>query len=215
MRSWRASLPSAVAIAIVAIAALSPAARAQELPSLEDLLARFRAVPGMELRFREEKQIALMRMPARSEGTIHYARPGRIARRVTSPRAQVVLIAGDELRMREGERVERIDLAAQPVLRSFVDTFAQLLRGDRAALEATYRLEYGPGDEGRWRLTLTPRSAPLERFLREMRFEGVGTTLHHMVATEVSGDVTTTTFTSADAARRYTDAEAARIFALD
>ena len=34
--------------------------------------------------------------------------------------------------------VESIDLAAQPVVRSFVDTFSLLFSGDRAALERLY-----------------------------------------------------------------------------
>lgn len=189
-------------------------ASAQTAPTLDELLGRFRAVQGMELRFREEKRIALLRVPAVSEGTLHYARPGRLARRTTRPSPQIVLIDGDSLRMSEGGRVERIDLAAQPVVRSFVDTFSQLLSGDRAALERVYRVVYAPGEAGRWTLTLTPRTSPLDRFLREIRFEGDGTALRTMVMTEVSGDVTTTTFSDVDMARRFTEAETTRIFSL-
>lgn len=183
-------------------------------PTLDQLLARFRGVEGMELRFREEKRIALLSVPAVSEGTVHYLRPGRLVRRVTSPSPQVVLIEGDQLRMTQGGRTERIDLAAQPVVRSFVDTFSELLRGDRAALERTYRVAFAPGEGGRWTLALTPRAAPLDRFLREIRFEGTGTALETMVMTEVSGDVTTTTFRDVDTARRYSAPEIARIFSL-
>jgi outer membrane lipoprotein-sorting protein len=191
-----------------------PPATAAAAPTLDALLASFRGVEGMELRFREEKRIALLSMPVLSEGSVHYARPGRLARRITSPSVQVVLIEGDQLRMSEGGRVERIDLAAQPVVRSFVDTFSELLRGDRAALERVYRVTFTPGEEGRWTLALAPRSAPLDRFLREIRFEGRGTALGAMVMSEVSGDVTTTTFHDVNTARRYTPAEAARVFSL-
>lgn len=217
MRSWSAFLLS-VLVAIAIPAASSPwapsSARAQQgAPTLDELLARFGRIEGMELAFREEKRIALMSRPAQSAGTLHYARPSRLVRRVTSPREQVVLIDAGELRMRDGERVERIDLASQPVLRSFVETFSQLLRGDRAALEQTYRVRYETTDGG-WTLTLTPRGAPLDQLLRELRFEGAGTSLRGMVATETNGDTTTTTFTQVDVARRYTTAEAARLFSL-
>ncbi|AKF11330.1 Putative transmembrane protein [Sandaracinus amylolyticus] len=186
----------------------------QGAPSLDAILASFRGVEGMELRFREEKRIALLSVPAISEGTVHYMRPGRLARRTTSPSPQVVLIDGDELRMSEGGRVERIDLAAQPVVRSFVDTFSELLRGDRAALERVYRVQFTPREGANWTLTLAPRASPLDRFLREIRFEGEGTSLRTMVMTEVSGDVTTTTFSDVNTRRRYTAAEAARVFSL-
>ncbi|UJR85186.1 Hypothetical protein I5071_72660 [Sandaracinus amylolyticus] len=192
----------------------SVAGAQQSAPSLDAILASFRGVEGMELRFREEKRIALLSVPAISEGTVHYMRPGRLARRTTSPSPQVVLIEGDELRMSEGGRVERIDLAAQPVVRSFVDTFSELLRGDRAALERVYRVQFTPREGASWTLTLAPRTSPLDRFLREIRFEGEGTSLRTMVMTEVSGDVTTTTFSDVNTRRRYSATEAARVFSL-
>ena len=198
------------------VVAIAPVGAAQErAPTLDAILSSFRDVEGMELRFREEKRIALLTTPAISEGTVHYLRPGRLVRRITSPSEQVVLIDGDELRMREGGRTERIDLAAQPVVRSFVDTFSELLRGDRAALERVYRVQFTPREGGAWTLTLAPRSAPLDRFLREIRFEGEGTSLRTMVMTEVSGDVTTTTFHDVNTRRRFSADEARRIFSVD
>ncbi len=217
MRSWNASLLAELAALLIGCALLgasaAPRAHAQA-PSLDQLLGRFRDVPGMECRFREEKRIALLTTPIVSEGTVHYARPGRLARRVRSPSPQVILIEGDSLRMSEGGRIETIDLAAQPVVRSFVDTFAQLFAGDRALLERTYRVAYAPERDGTWTLTLTPRVSPLDRFLREIRFTGQGTTLRSMSMIEVSGDVTQTTFSDVDVTRRYTPEESARIFAL-
>jgi hypothetical protein len=101
------------------------------------------------------------------------------------------------------------------LVRSFVDTFSRLLAGDRVALEQTYRVTYTPGEAGRWTMTLTPKSAPLDRFLREIRFEGQGVALERMVMSEVSGDVTTTTFSNVDTRRRFSAEEAARIFSLE
>lgn len=191
------------------------ASASAQAPSLDELLARFRQVQGFECRFREEKRIALLRTPIVSEGTVHYARPGRLVRRVVQPGAQVVLVDGGRLRMRDGDRVETIDLASQPIVRSFVDTFGQLLAGDRAALERTYQLAYETREGSQWTLALRPRGPPLDRFLREIRFEGDGIALRAMVMIEVSGDVSTTTFSDVTTSRRYTPAEAAHIFSID
>lgn len=199
---------------LVAIAIGWSGSASAQAPALDQLLARFRAVQGMECRFREEKRIALLTTPIVSEGTVHYARPGRLARRITRPSQQTVLIDGGRLQMSEGGRVETIDLAAQPVVRSFVDTFTLLFGGDRAALERIYRVEHAGGTGTAWTIVLTPRASPLDRFLREIRFEGDGTSLRSMVMTEVSGDVTTTTFTEVDTTRRFTAEESARIFSL-
>lgn len=188
-------------------------------PSAEQILARMARIPGLHCRYREEKRIALLSSPVVSEGTIDYARgasgasSARMARRTTRPSPQVVLIDQGTLRMSDGHTTSRIDLASQPVVRSFVDSFLTLLVGDRAALERTYTLTVEPA-EGGWALVLRPRGAPLTTFLREIRFEGRGESLTRMVMTEVSGDVTTTTFSDVDAAHRYAADEAARAFSL-
>ncbi|MBN8612408.1 MAG: outer membrane lipoprotein carrier protein LolA [Deltaproteobacteria bacterium] len=198
--------------------------QAQEAaPTVDSVLARMARIPGLHTSYREEKRIALLSSPIVSEGTIDYARgagsrPPRMARRTTRPSAQVVLIDAGELRMNDGRTTSRIDLASQPVVRSFVDSFLQLLVGDRAALERTYTLSIervaNESPAGGWSLVLRPRGAPLSSFLREIRFEGQGDVLTRMVMTEVSGDVTTTTFSDVDANHRYDAAEASRVFSL-
>lgn len=207
-------------LSLLACEVAGPAhASAQETAATVDsVLARMARIQGLHTSYREEKRIALLSSPIVSEGTIDYARgtgstPPRMARRTTRPSAQVVLIDAGELRMSDGRTTSRIDLASQPVVRSFVDSFLQLLVGDRAALERTYTLSLENTDAG-WSLVLRPRGAPLSTFLREIRFEGRGDVLARMVMTEVSGDVTTTTFADVDASHRYTAAEATRVFSL-
>ena len=212
--------PPTGSFAPVAGPAIASAQDAREAPpSVEQILARMARIPGLRCRYREEKRIALLSSPVVSEGTIDYARgasgasSARMARRTTRPSPQVVLIDQGTLRMSDGHTTSRIDLASQPVVRSFVDSFLTLLVGDRAALERTYTLTVEPA-EGGWALVLRPRGAPLTTFLREIRFEGRGESLTRMVMTEVSGDVTTTTFSDVDAAHRYAADEAARAFSL-
>ncbi len=191
MQSSIASRALASALALLAFAAPGHAQDADF--SLDALLARFAAVERVSCRFEEEKTIALLRTPIRSAGTIEYTRPGRLVRRVERPSAQEMRLEGDTLRMIEGGRTETIDLRSQPIVRSFVDGIVQLLRGDRAALERVYRVEARATPSG-WAITLRPRSAPLDRFLREMTMEGDGTALRSMTMLEVSGDSTRTTF---------------------
>ena len=212
--------PSTGSFAPVAGPAIASAQDTREAPpSAEQILARMARIPGLHCRYREEKRIALLSSPVVSEGTIDYARgasgasSARMARRTTRPSPQVVLIDQGTLRMSDGHTTSRIDLSSQPVVRSFVDSFLTLLVGDRAALERTYTLTVEPA-EGGWALVLRPRGAPLTTFLREIRFEGRGESLTRMVMTEVSGDVTTTTFSDVDAAHRYAADEAARAFSL-
>jgi outer membrane lipoprotein-sorting protein len=197
---------------LIGLLVTSPAAA--QPPSLDALFSRMRSIDGLECHFREEKRIALLSSPIVTEGTIHYVRPGRLARRATSPSTQVLLIDGTSLRMWDGSREERIDLSSQPVVQSFLDSIVALLNGDRAALERSYTLSMSREAEN-FMLVLTPRSSPLSEFVGTIRFTlTTSYDLVRMDMTEVSGDTSSTSFTSVDAARRYSAAELSRFFSL-
>jgi len=206
-------LTTSLALNMARVEAQAPQAEATA-STIESILTRMARIQGLHCSYREEKRIALLSSPITSEGTIDYARPGRMVRRVTRPSPQIVLIDGGELRMYEGGRTQRIDLAAQPVVRSFVDSFLQLLQGDRSALERTYTLTLERAASNAWTLILRPRAAPLTQFVREIRFSGHGDVMEQMVMLEVSGDTTTTTFSQVNPNQRWTAAESAHVFSL-
>ncbi len=184
-------------------------------PDLDSLLRSFRGLPGLSARFREEKHVALLAAPLRSEGEIHFAPPGRLLRRVTTPSPSVALIADGRLTFAsEGQR-QQFDLAGQPLVAGFVDSFRHVLAGDRRALEASYRIAYERRDDGSWVLTLRPRGAPLDQFLREMTFEGRGVRVTRMRMVEVSGDETRTEFFDVDTSKRWSPDEVRRVFRVD
>jgi len=193
------------------LAAAAPASA--QAPTLDSLLRRFSALPGLEARFVEEKRIALLAVPVRSEGRIYFSHD-RLMRRVERPERSAALIADGELTMRSGERVERLSITDNPVLRGFVESFRAVLSGDREVLERYYRARLHATDDG-WELELTPRSHELARFLRVIRMRGRGVTIREMRMIEVSGDETRTEFSDVDTARRFTDAEARRIFRIE
>jgi hypothetical protein len=209
--------PSSALASVLAVLALSaacaPRARAQA-PTLDGLLARFAALPGLEAGFREEKRIALLAVPVRSEGRIYFA-DDRVMRRVERPDPSLALIADGRLRMRNGDRTEELDIDENPVLRGFVDSFRAVLAGDRARLDRFYRAELtaGEGEDG-WQLRLVPRDAALRRFLREIRMRGDGVTIREMRMVEVSGDETRTEFFDVNTQRRFSASEARRIFSV-
>jgi hypothetical protein len=216
--------PSTLLAFAVLVAALAPAgapvARAQDkppaaaAPGLDALMARFRAIPGLSARFREEKRIALLAKPLVSEGTIHYAPPGRLARHQLTPTISSVLLEGNTLRFGDGTSEERVDLGASPVVRAFVDGFLQLLAGDRASLEKAFAIEHRPGGGDRWEIVLRPKLPAIARIIKEMAFAGEGVVVARMRLLEATGDEAITTFSEVDPRRRYTPAEAQQVFRL-
>ncbi len=184
--------------------------------TLDALLRRFAAMPGLSARFREEKRVALLAAPLVSEGTIHFAPPGRLARHTTSPSPTTVLIDGAQLRFFDGRQTTAIDMNATPVVRQFVDSFLALVAGDGAALARGYAMELqvDAAHPEAWTLTLRPRTPAVQRVFRDIVLRGTGVTLASMVMRETSGDETTTTFREVDAGRRYSAEEAARVFRI-
>ncbi|MCB9595951.1 MAG: outer membrane lipoprotein carrier protein LolA [Sandaracinaceae bacterium] len=201
--------------ALLALAlVLLPAPAMAQTMTLRSLLTDFARLPGLEARFREEKRIALLAVPVRSEGRIWFANPGRLMRRVERPDPSSALIADGQLRMRSGDRTEELSIDTNPVLRGFVESFRAVLAGDQETLERFYRAELTPGEGDQWSLRLLPRDRALAGFLREIHMRGHGVTIEEMRMIEVSGDETRTEFYDVSTSRRFSDAEAARIFRI-
>jgi hypothetical protein len=186
--------------------------------TLDALLARFRAIPGLFAHYREEKHIALLAEPLVSQGTVHFAPPRRVARHTVTPTPSSVVYDGTSLRFGNVSGEQRIDVGASPVVRAFVDSFVDVLAGDRAGLDRAFVVDFHAGDAAHpreaWELSLVPRSADLLAILSEVRFAGEGVVVSRMVIREATGDEGITTFSAVDAAHRYSPEEAARVFRI-
>jgi outer membrane lipoprotein-sorting protein len=200
---------------------VAPAARegaaGAKVASLDDLLARFARLQGMSARYREEKRIALLKRPLQSEGSIQFAAPNLLLRRVERPEPAVMLLAGDALQIADATGARRIDLQGNPMVRHFVLTFVHVLAGDRAALERLYTLSFTSGgapSAERWRLELTPRRPELARMIERATLIGQGAVVEQMTLQERNGDVTVLSFSHVDLGVRFDAAARTRIFRL-
>ena len=104
-----------------------------------------------------------------------------------------------------------VDLSENPVARSFSENLMVLWRGDRAALEGIYTLEFH-SEASRWQLALAPRHAPLDRFIRSITLRGDGAVMQEMELIESDGDRTQTLFEKSDVEHAFGDDEARAIF---
>ena len=179
--------------------------------TLDGLLAQFRALPGLEAKFREEKRMSLLATPLISEGTLHFAPPDRLVRRTVSPSPSTVLIEKGALRFGDGQSSDSIPLDSNPVVRLFVDSFLKILEGDRPALEKIFALHLQPRGAG-WELTLKPKLEPMTSVIEKIVLHGTGIVLSKMTIAEPGGDETVTTFSSVDTARKYSPDELPKIF---
>lgn len=199
------------ALVLVLLTLVAPAS-ARHMSPVDVVLSRMRARDALEVDFREEKRIRLLRRPAISTGHILYHRDSRSLRRDThEPTPSSVLLVGTRITMRNGTRVETLD-ATRPVVRALSSSFVDLLAGDRRALTQNFALEATFRD-GVFTLTLTATEASLARILTNIEVRGRENVLESLVVRETSGDSSTTTFSNARAPS-WQPADLERIFRL-
>jgi len=181
--------------------------------SVDALLAELARVPSLRAHFREEKRMKLLRQPLVSEGTLAFARPNWVLRLTESPEPAALLLRDGTLTLQDpgGRRVLQLD--ASPLLRGFVECFAYVLSGERAALERHYVIAFEARSDG-WALRLTPRDPRLLRMVKQLSFVGQGARVTHMELLEASGDVTAMEFSQVELGPALSPAEKQRLFAL-
>ncbi|CAN5585243.1 hypothetical protein BH11MYX1_BH11MYX1_58190 [soil metagenome] len=145
----------------------------------------------MSCTFTEEKHIALLARPLRSNGTIVFDRTKGISRTTLSPKRQQVVLTPTTLRLKSAGRSEEVPLDKSKDLRAFATVFPALLRGERKELEAAFELgAYRDADW--WALTLTPKADSLKQLVKRVTVVGTKSELVSLQIIEASGDTTET-----------------------
>ena len=207
-------LPLATLASGVAPVEAAPASQPAKITK-DELVGLVRAVPGVKARYKEERRLALLAAPLVSEGTIHFAPPTKLARHQTSPAKASVVVDGKRLRFGDDVGKDDIDLASNPVVAVFVDSFLQVLAGDADALEKHYTIEFTGGtttDARAWTMTLRPKAAPMTKIVERITLRGREAVVRELEVLEVGGDSTLTTFMDVDIAHKYGDKEIAEVF---
>ena len=201
--------------ALVALAALA-ALGADSPPSsgtitLDDLLSHMATTSGVVAEFREVKTLKLLDAPLETRGTVYFAPPDKLARVTRQPAESRLVLDGNRMRFQDAAGTRDIDLAENPVARTFADNLIVLWRGDKAALDRIYAMSF-KADGARWQLELTPRHAPLDRFVRAIEMKGDGAAMKEMAVVETDGDRTETFFEKTDVAHVFGEDEARAVF---
>jgi hypothetical protein len=216
MRSAAACWASLAALAAAAATLADPArapdeAAAPDPAGVEELLRRMAGARGVVARFVERKELALLAAPLESRGTLYFVPPDRLARFTTSPAETELRIEGEELHFRDATGREELDLSASPLARAFVENFVAIFRGDAEKLRERYELGLARDGE-RWELVLTPRGAPLDRFVAGIFLRGDRGGMREMELRERDGDRTVTSFEAVDLDHAFSQAELSRLF---
>jgi len=181
--------------------------------TLEGLMEGFATSQGVRAEFVEEKNLSLLVEPLRSEGSIYFMPPDRLARRIVRPVPSALIVNGDTLAMRTPGETNHIDLAGSDVARHFVESFIILFSGNLGELKQRYEVAF-EGTEERWQLELIPRQRVVRLLIAQIKLVGEGVSLREMEIIETQGDRTTTRFAAIDSDHRFDAAEVTRLFGL-
>jgi outer membrane lipoprotein-sorting protein len=182
--------------------------------AVSEVLARLAKTDALTAHFHEDKRMALLAQPLRSEGTLYYEKPRLLARHTDKPHKSSLLLRGETLSFGDPQHSESIELSAQPALRVLVDTFVSVLAGDLAALTRVAEVTVEALPEQGFRIRVTPKDQQVKRLVRAMSFEGQGALLSRMELLDTNGDTTLTTFSDVKLHKPFSAAERARFFKI-
>jgi outer membrane lipoprotein-sorting protein len=141
----------------------------QTLPQLQQQLTR---EPTLRATFVQLKQVTGLAQPLRSSGELLFSRQHGLWWHQTQPFELTLIL--DESRLRQqlaGQPAEEIRAADNPQLFEFSHLLLSLFAADQTILQQHFSLVFSPEVE-RWRLTLTPRQAPLNQVFDQLALEG-------------------------------------------
>lgn len=206
---WNVGLSVAWASEPQALASLSKAERSE----LAEIMGAFRAMPGLEAEFLEEKHLGLLAVPLRSEGTLYYAPGGYLARHIQRPQSVRLVVTPRELRIEEPGNTQRIDLRARTEVAHFVQSFLWILSGDESALNTHFEVRYQPKDAGdAWVLSLQPKDTRMAHIVARILVRGKGAAVLEVEVQEANGDRAITRMGKTQPERRFGDDEFRDVF---
>jgi hypothetical protein len=151
-------------------------------------MRRLAEVPERRATFQEEKTIAALTQPLRSNGRLVYRRPSYLEKITYPPHPESLVVDGERLVVIMGDEPPRsIDLESYPEVGVLVDAVRGTLAGDLPGLRRNYAVRMD-GTLANWRLILTPTDQRVARLLREVTIEGAGDDARTVQIVQANGD---------------------------
>jgi outer membrane lipoprotein-sorting protein len=167
----------------LSLLSLQPASAASwQVPDLMKLLAE---TPAGHATFVEQKFIGMLDKPVESTGELSFTAPDQLEKRTLKPRAEALILKGDELTLERGKRSMKMSLQEHPEISAFVESIRATLSGDQRALERVWKVALD-GAPGRWALTLTPLTPG--GFVAKIRIDGVRGEVRQIDIEQSDGD---------------------------
>jgi outer membrane lipoprotein-sorting protein len=140
-----------------------------------------------QVRYVEEDYLKILDQPVKSSGVLVYDAPDHLEKRTLEPRPESLILDGERLTVRRGNRVYRLDLSAYPQIAPFVDSIRDTLAGNEQALERAFKVTF-TGTLEQWTLELVPLDEKVAGKVRRVRISGARDQIRSVEIEQTDGD---------------------------
>jgi hypothetical protein len=152
---------------LLALASLSAAAQW----SVDDLMTALAARGSADATFTERRYVPVLDAPVQSAGTLRFIAPDRIEKHTLQPRAESMVLAGNQITLQQGQRTRTLALTDLPDSGLAINSLRGTMAGDLAALRRGWNVSLF-GERRIWTLSLTPLSATVAQYIETVLIQG-------------------------------------------
>lgn len=158
---------SALAGALLALAPLCALAQW----SVDDLMTTLATRGSADATFTELRYVPVLDAPVESSGTLRFVAPDRLEKHTLQPRAESLVLAGDQLTLLQGPRTRRLALTDLPDGGLAINSLRGTMAGNLASLRRGWNVTL-IGEQRLWTLSLTPLSAAVAQYIETVLIQG-------------------------------------------
>lgn len=141
--------------------------------TLDELQQRFTEQPVVRAHFTQVRAIKDLPQPLRSSGEMLIARDQGLLWDQKTPFPMLLML--DDTRMVQvvnGQAPQVITAQNNPQMFQFNHLLRALFQADRKVLEQNFRIDFQDRGDGRWTLSLTPTTTPLDKIFATINLAG-------------------------------------------
>ena len=139
--------------------------------SVSELMTALAARGNADATFTERRYVPVLDTPVQSSGTLRFIAPDRLEKHTLQPRAESLVLAGDQLTLQQGQRTRSLALNDLPDSGLAIASLRGTMAGDLAALRRGWIVTLH-GERRIWTLSLTPVSQAVAQYIEAELIEG-------------------------------------------
>ncbi|MEJ2127502.1 MAG: outer membrane lipoprotein carrier protein LolA [Woeseiaceae bacterium] len=162
--------------------------------TLAEVAAQLAAPAVLRGKFEQTREVRILSKPLHSSGHFVLSDLGLFWQQ-EQPVASILIADSERLLQSVGDGpLQSVDVARNPVVLTFSQSFLSIFRGDEAQLREQFDVAFQPGTaEGRWRITLNPVNYPMSEAIKSIKLDG-REYIETLTVTSRSSETTTISF---------------------